>query len=131
YTRPGCGPCDAGRTYLSSRGIPYSERTVTSMEDIEALQRLAGTPTLPFLTIGGQQLKGYSQVEWAQFLDAAGYPKTSQLPASYRPPAPAPRVAAATARPPEPPPPPAEEPRVAVPSPAPAPAPSNPAGIQF
>ena len=42
---------------------------------------------LPFLTIGGQQLKGFSEVEWSQFLDAAGYPKTSQLPASYRQPA--------------------------------------------
>lgn len=83
YTGPECAPCDAGRTMLSSRGIPFAERTVTTREDIEALRRLAGSPALPFLTIGGQQIKGYSEPEWVQFLDAAGYPKTSQLPRGY------------------------------------------------
>jgi glutaredoxin len=84
YTGPGCGPCAAGRALLSSRGVPYTEKTVTSNDDIEALKRLTnGAASLPFLTIGGQQLRGFSEVEWAQFLDAAGYPKTSQLPATY------------------------------------------------
>jgi glutaredoxin len=84
YTGPGCGPCATGRALLSSRGVPYTEKTVTSNDDIEALKRLTnGAASLPFLTIGGQQLRGFSEVEWAQFLDAAGYPKTSQLPATY------------------------------------------------
>src|SRR6478735_5512200 len=80
YTAPGCGPCGPGRAALMGRGIPFAEKTVTTNEDIEALKRMAGTPTLPFLTIGGQQLKGFSESEWVTFLDAAGYPKTSQLP---------------------------------------------------
>jgi glutaredoxin len=83
YGAPGCAPCAAGRSMLSARGIPFSERTVTTNEDIEALKRLAGAATLPFLTIGGQQIKGYSEIEWVQFLDAAGYPRTSQLPVGY------------------------------------------------
>ena len=85
YSSPGCQTCAQGRQLLVSRGIPFSERTVATREDIDALSRLAGTQTVPLLTIGGQQLKGYSDSEWAQFLDAAGYPKTSQLPASYIP----------------------------------------------
>jgi glutaredoxin len=85
YTGPGCGPCSSGRALLSSRGVPYTEKTVTSAEDIEALKRLAGAATLPFLTIGAQQLRGYAEVEWVQFLDAAGYPKTSQLPPGFLP----------------------------------------------
>jgi glutaredoxin len=84
YSRPGCVPCDSGRSFLAGRGIPFAERSVTSQEDVEALTRLAGTPTLPFATIGAQQLKGFSEVEWAQFLDAAGYPRSSQLPPGYR-----------------------------------------------
>ena len=73
--------------------MPFSEKTVQSNEDIEALQRLAGSGELPVLTVGGQRLKGYSDVEWGQYLDAAGYPKSSQLPAAYRRPAATPLVA--------------------------------------
>lgn len=131
YTRPGCEPCNAGRGYLTQRGIPFSERTVTSQDDIDALQRIAGTPVAPFLTIGGQQLRGFSETEWGQFLDAAGYPRTSQLPASYRHPPAAPLVAvqAAPARPVRPAP--AEQPAAETTPVAPAPSADNPAGIRF
>lgn len=84
YTGTTCGPCGAGKAFLTSRGIPFVEKTISSNEDIDALQRLAGDTSLPLLTVGGQQIKGYSDVEWGQFLDAAGYPKTSQLPTHYR-----------------------------------------------
>lgn len=93
YTSANCAPCGAGRALLSSRGVPFTERTVTRAEDSAALLRLSGDNSLPFLTIGGQKIKGYADSEWTQFLDAAGYPQTSQLPASYRNPAPAPLVA--------------------------------------
>ena len=92
YTADNCAPCGAARSMLTSRGIPFSERTVTTAEDNEALQRLSGESSLPFLTIGSQQLKGFSDAEWTQFLNAAGYPKSSVLPASYRASAPAPLV---------------------------------------
>jgi glutaredoxin len=127
YTGPGCAPCLAGRALLSDRGIPFSEKTVTSSEDIDALKRLTGASSLPFLTIGGQQLKGLSEVEWVQFLDAAGYPKTSQLPSGYVPPA---ATALVTAQQPQAPARPAPAPRTAVKAPAEAPA-DNPAGIRF
>lgn len=127
YTSPDCGPCGSGRSMLLSRGIPFSERTVTTNDDIEALKRLAGAASLPLLTVGGQQIKGFSETEWAQFLDAAGYPKTSQLPPGFvqRPPAPmvvlqepqAPRPGA-----------PATPSAAAPPPPPPA---ENPAGIKF
>jgi glutaredoxin len=93
YTGPDCGPCGAGRSFLEGRGIPYTERTVSTADDIEALKRLAGQARLPFLTIGGQQMRGFSDAEWGTFLDAAGYPKTSQLPSGYRNPTAAPLVA--------------------------------------
>jgi glutaredoxin len=84
YSAAECGPCNQARSFLSSRGIPFTERTISTEEDVAALQRLSGGNQLPFATIGGQQMRGFSDTEWAQYLDAAGYPKTSQLPPNYR-----------------------------------------------
>ena len=92
YSGDDCSPCASGRNYLNSRGVPYTERTVKSPDDIAALQRLAGAASLPMLTVGSQQIKGYSDVEWGQFLDAAGYSARIRAPSSYRPPAPTPLV---------------------------------------
>lgn len=125
FSGPECAPCLQGQRLLASRGIPFAEKTVSTNEDIEALKRLVGAPTLPVLTIGGQQLKGFSEVEWGQYLDAAGYPKRSMLPPGYQPPAPSPLVAVHDVKTP---------PRPAPAAPAPrAPAPPPPAenGFQF
>ncbi len=92
YTSTNCAPCGAGRTLLASRGIPFSERTVSTNEDVQALTRISGENNLPFLTIGGQKIKGYSDSEWTQYLDAAGYPSSSKLPTNYRSPAASPLV---------------------------------------
>jgi glutaredoxin len=97
YTSSDCAPCNSGRNLLNARGIPYTEKLIITTEDGEALKRLSGETALPFMTIGAQQIKGYSDAEWTQFLDAAGYPKTSVLPGNYRRPAAAPLVAARAA----------------------------------
>ncbi|GAA4356093.1 hypothetical protein GCM10023165_48860 [Variovorax defluvii] len=133
YTGDECAPCGAGRSLLMTRGVPFEERTVKSNEDVEALQRLSGQTSLPVLSIGAQQLKGFSDAEWSQYLDAAGYPKSAQLPAGYRNPPAAPLVAvkaapqAATQTPAAP----AAAPQAASPAAAEGPTPSNPAGIKF
>ncbi|WP_295950901.1 glutaredoxin family protein [Rhodoferax sp.] len=100
YTGTNCSPCASARNLLTSRGVPFTERTVNSSEDADALQRISGDTNLPVGTIGSQQLKGFSDVEWTQYLDAAAYPKTSVLPASYKQPAPRPLVASKAAAPP-------------------------------
>lgn len=97
YTSDSCGPCASARSMLITRGIPFAEKTITSAEDSQALQRLSGDNNLPFATIGGQQLKGFADSEWTQFLNAAGYPASSILPASYRQAPATPLVAVSTA----------------------------------
>lgn len=97
YAGKDCSPCDSGRNYLNGRGIPYTEKTVNTNDDVAALKRLSGATSLPMLSIGSQQIKGYSEVEWGQYLDAAGYPKKSALSATYRRPAPSPLVEAKAA----------------------------------
>jgi glutaredoxin len=133
YSGDDCGACGAGRSLLISRGVPFDERTIKSNEDIDALQRLSGQNSLPLLAIGSQQLKGFSDAEWSQYLDAAGYPKSNQLPAGFRNPPAQPLVAQQAVTRPA-----AAAPAAPAPAPAPTPpaggtgpTPSNPAGIQF
>ena len=131
YTSKSCAPCDSGRNMLTTRGIPFTEKTISTSQDAEALQKLSGATSLPFMTVGAQHVSGYSYSEWTQYMDAAGYPAQSKLPASYRAPAASPLVAvpAATAA--------AEKPASAAqptrPQAPPPPriSPENPAGIQF
>jgi glutaredoxin len=129
YTGVDCVPCVSARSLLTRRGVPFTEKTVSSEEDIKALQAMAGVARVPFATIGSQHVRGFSETEWTEYLDAAGYPKASQLPPSWRNPAPTPLVAvqsqpkAADAA--------SEAPtRAEAPQPS-GPSPENPAGIRF
>ncbi|HEY1394187.1 MAG TPA: glutaredoxin family protein, partial [Methylibium sp.] len=120
YTAEKCAPCDSGRNYLRQRGIPFAERTVSTNADIDAMQRVEGGAEIPTLRIGGQQLKGFSDAEWGSYLDAAGYPKQSALPAGYVFPPAQPMVSKDVIPAP-----------AAAPRPAPAPAPAASGGIRF
>lgn len=112
YTGQDCTPCDAARRLLQQRGIPYSERRVSTDEDASALDRLVGGRTVPSLTIGAQPLRGFSEADWTSFLDVAGYPRTNRLPRGWPVAEPAPLVD--------------RGPPLAVPLPAPAPPRSAP-----
>lgn len=84
YTTSPCAPCDAGRTLLRQRGVPFAEITVQSNDDIAELQRREGSIDLPMLRLGAQRITGFDGTDWQATLDAAGYPRTSKLPAGYR-----------------------------------------------
>ena len=84
YASANCGPCDAGRQFLQQRGIPYVEKSVVTGEDGAVLLRLTGGNDLPAITVGAQVVRGWSSEGWASYLDAAGYPRESKLPAGYQ-----------------------------------------------
>lgn len=84
YTTADCGPCINARLMLTQRGVPFKELTVSSNEDIAAYKKLNSDNNFPLVTIAAQQLKGYEEAEWTKYLDAAGYPKSSALPRSYK-----------------------------------------------
>jgi len=132
YVTRDCDVCGAARQVLTSRGIPFAEKTIISNADISSFKQLSGSDTLPALSISSQFLRGLQESEWNSYLDAAGYPAQIQLPATYRRPAPEPLVPAGD--------PPAKAPGDAKPKAKPAPelpvAPrrateNNPAGLQF
>jgi glutaredoxin len=124
YVAPDCSPCDAARQYLRQRGIPFSEKLVTTADDSSALQRVTGATGLPAVTVGAQVVRGWQREDWASYLDAAGYPKESRLPANFPQGKAEPLTETQQARPA-----PAQAARpAAAPEPAPAPPPS---GIRF
>jgi len=139
YTGESCSPCQQARQLLVQRGVPFTERSVNTNDDLDALRRLSGESALPFGTIGRQQLKGFSDAEWTQYLDAAGYPAQSRLPRGYTQPAATPLAptkapaASAPDAPQEAASAPTGRPRRQAPPPPPpgGPTPSNPAGIRF
>lgn len=85
YTTPQCDACDAARDFLQQRGIPFTEKIITSNADIKAYKALSqGSDRLPLLAVGDTRLPpGFSASSWGTALDAAGYPKTNVLPRSY------------------------------------------------
>lgn len=87
YTTSNCLPCDDGRKLLVARGIPHTEKTVNSNEDIVQFRQLAGDSQLPFLTVGKYREKGFEAGAWHNALNIAGYPEKSRLPRHYRNPA--------------------------------------------
>ncbi|WP_254783776.1 glutaredoxin family protein [Collimonas sp. OK307] len=84
YSAEKCIPCDDGRKMLNERGIPFSEKTVKSNEDIAALHKITKGDQLPVLTVGGNQESAFSAAAWGTALTAAGYPESNRLPKTYR-----------------------------------------------
>ena len=127
YSTADCTPCDNGRRLLQQRGIPYTERQVLNDDDVRALDKLLGVRNVPALSIGPQPLRGFSEADWQNFLDAAGYPRESRLPKGWKAAAAsplAPRVQAPAA---------ADEQATRAPPPAAAAAPPSPppGGLRF
>lgn len=86
YSGAECAPCDEGRRMLNQRGVPFSEKTVTTAEDLAAYKQVAGDARLPTLTVGRTRERGFEAGAWNAALTAAGYPETSRLPRNYRQP---------------------------------------------
>jgi hypothetical protein len=81
YVGSGCGEtCDQARSLLTKRGIPFSEKSLKTKEDVDALKILSGIEGVPVLAVGNTYLRGFLAEQWDSALDIAGYPKT----ASYR-----------------------------------------------
>jgi glutaredoxin len=121
FTGPNCAPCDEGRNWLRARGIPFSERTAQSEQDLQELARRVGARELPGIAIGTEMHRGFAADQWSGLFDAAGYPAVSQLPRNYRYAAAEPLAPRKSAEPPEATPPARELP----------PPPANPSAIRF
>lgn len=84
YTSKDCLPCDDGRKLLTERGVPFTEKTVTSSADIAQYRQAGGDGQLPMLAVGKYRERGFEPGAWHNALNIAGYPEKSKLPRSYR-----------------------------------------------
>lgn len=84
YTARDCAACDQGRSLLKLRGVPFVEKTVESDADAAKLKEAGSDGQLPLLVVGRSKLLGYQAEDWTGALGAAGYPRRSMLPRSYR-----------------------------------------------
>jgi hypothetical protein len=73
---------------LTQRGIPFSEKTISSPEDTAEFAKTINSKQLPVLMVGKNKLAPFSPDDWATALTSAGYPTSSQLPPGYKNPAP-------------------------------------------
>ncbi len=90
YTGEKCVPCEDARNYLRNRGVPFSERTVSSNEDLALFKQQSPDGTVPVIAVGARRSSGFSQAAWSGLLDDAGYPQTSLLPRDFQNVAPTP-----------------------------------------
>lgn len=90
YTAVHCGACDQGRQLLQQRGVPYTEKTVTSNDDQQQLKAAGSDARLPLLLVGAHKQIGFESVAWQEALSAADYPLQSRLPQAWRPAPPSP-----------------------------------------
>lgn len=92
YVTKACGaPCDQARGLLNKRGVPFSEKSISTQEELDSFKALSGSDSAPTLAVGRTFLKGFLAERWHSELDIAGYSKT----APYRAPRPLPASAPA------------------------------------
>lgn len=84
YSASSCSGCDQVRSLLTSRGVPFSERSVSTKEDFDAIQKISGDRSVPVLKIGAKVMTSMTDDSINKYLTAAGYPAESMLPPSYQ-----------------------------------------------
>ncbi len=85
YTASDCAPCSAARQHLGARGVPFSEKTIATTADFEAFKtRGFNDNSFPALTVGREKTVGFESGAYDRLLNAAGYPRSSKLPANYK-----------------------------------------------
>ena len=84
YTSGACAACDQGRKLLTTRGIPFKEKTVSNDDDHAKLAEAGSQGQVPLLVVGRNKLIGFEASQWNDALTNANYPTSRKLPAGYR-----------------------------------------------
>jgi glutaredoxin len=80
YTIPNCEGCNAARTLLNARGVPFKEVSLTEAGQMDEFKKAVGGNTVPAMIVGSTVQKGFEEGSYQALLDAAGYPVTGVLP---------------------------------------------------
>jgi hypothetical protein len=79
YTTSKCADvCAQARAFLNDRGVPFSERSLASEEEMAELEKILGSAAaIPSITVGRQSFKGFEAGAWNNLLELATYPKSA------------------------------------------------------
>lgn len=78
YVSRNCGDyCVQAQALLNKRGVPFTEKNISTKEEVEAFKSKTGGDAVPTLIVGKTILRGYENSQWNSVLDLAGYPKTA------------------------------------------------------
>ena len=81
YTVPNCEGCNAARTLLNARGVPFKEASLTAdPAQMEEFKQVVGGNTVPAMIVGTTVQTGFEESTYHKLLDAAGYPVTGVVP---------------------------------------------------
>jgi glutaredoxin len=59
YTTPGCAACAAVKRFLEHRGVPFTEKDVTTNpEHLEEMKQVSGVRIAPVTVVGDQAFYG-------------------------------------------------------------------------
>jgi len=87
YSTPNCPLCERARQLLKARGVPFTEKSVVTDQQVEELESVVGRNALPSLVVGTKIQDGFAESLYEAMLDGAGYPKKGALPARKQEPA--------------------------------------------
>ena len=76
YVAPNCDACEAARSLLEKRGVPFSTVNVGDAASIKELKSVSGGGMVPVLKVGTDVVKQFEPGQYNASLDAAGYPRS-------------------------------------------------------
>lgn len=83
YVVAACAGCDLARSYLNKHHIPFTAKDVNKDKQArDELKKVAGSLSVPTITVGDKVLNGYLQSVLEQELAAVGYPVGKNAPAA-------------------------------------------------
>jgi glutaredoxin len=87
YSTPNCPLCERARQLLHARGVPFSEKSIVTDQQVQELVHVVGRNALPSIVVGTRVQDGFAEALYEAMLDGAGYPKKGALPAPAQQPA--------------------------------------------
>jgi glutaredoxin len=84
YTTADCDACTQGRNLLNKRGIPFSEKTVRTQDDVKTFKAATKAEQVPVMMVGGTRQVGFEEAAWNSALSVAGYPPNNLLPPGFK-----------------------------------------------
>ena len=73
YTSEKCNPCNSARELLQKRGVPFTEKTITTAEDGQAFAALGAENALPLVTIDGEDARDFDDAVFCEAKRGGGW----------------------------------------------------------